>query len=93
MHILGRSLRKRGVDQSHDYVTLLYSVFLQCVGSRCGRWTWSLGRALNDVISRQCVCLIKLGNVTSLLCFHSFFKINHHPYIALNFLQKGFCLL
>ena len=26
-----------------------------CVGSRCGRWVWSLGRALNDVISGQCV--------------------------------------
>ena len=27
----------------------------QCVGSRCGRWAWSLGRALNNVISGQCV--------------------------------------
>ena len=25
------------------------------VGSRCGRWAWSLGRALNDVISVQSV--------------------------------------
>ena len=25
------------------------------VGSKCGRWAWSLGRALNDVISGQCV--------------------------------------
>ena len=36
------------------------------VGSRCGRWTWSLGRALNDVISGQCV-FIKLSNLISLL--------------------------
>ena len=26
-----------------------------CVGNRCGRWAWSLDRALNDVISGQCV--------------------------------------
>ena len=33
----------------------LLGVISVCVGSRCGRWPWSLGRALNDVISGQCV--------------------------------------
>ena len=38
MHILGRSLRKRGVDQSHDYVTMSrYSVLFDHRNPYCER--------------------------------------------------------
>ena len=56
----------------------------------CGCWVWSLGRALNDVISARGQCVL-LSNLTSLPCFHTFFSyitINHQPYIAFNFFQK-----
>ena len=39
------------------------------VDSRCGRRAWLLDRALNDVISGQCVFK------TSLPCFRSFFEV------------------
>ena len=55
------------------------------VASRCGRWVWLLGGALNDMISGQCV---------PLPCFHTFFQLHHdnqQPYIThLIFFSKIF---
>ena len=61
--------------------------------SRCGRWVLSLGGALDDVISGQCV--FKFSNLTSLPCFQSYLvfryiMINQHPYIALHFSKNVF---
>ena len=42
---------------------------------RCGRRVWSLGGALDNVISGQCV--FKLSNMTSLPCFLTFFQVHH----------------
>ena len=41
-----------------------------CVASKCGHWVWSLGGALDGVISGQFV--FKLSNLTFLHCFHFF---------------------
>ena len=61
----------------------------------CGRWVWSLGWALNDMISGQCV--LKLSNLTSLPCFRTFFQLHHDQSSSLHhtsfFFQKYFCLL
>ena len=46
------------------------------VASRSGHWVWSLGEALDDVISGQCV--FRLSNLISLPGFHTFFFQVHH---------------
>ena len=48
------------------------------MASGCGHWVWSLGGALNDVISGQCV--------TSLPCFQTFLqlaKLFLHNYVVI----------
>ena len=58
-------------------------VWSVCVVSKCGCWVWSLGGALGDVISGQCV--FKLSNMHPYLVFIPFFRyitFYHHPYIA-----------
>ena len=56
------------------------------MASRCGHWVWSLGGALNDMISGQCV-------LTSLPSFRTFFQLHHDQSSSIHciaFLPKMF---
>ena len=47
--------RTQPLTQFISLSSILFMGGYPCEGSRCGHWVWSLGRALNEVISGQCV--------------------------------------
>ena len=86
-HTRGDAVRTRGglagkVRDEGDDVAFSAEEFSRTrVGESGGeggvRWVWSLGGALNDVISGQCV-------LTSLPCFHTFFSTTSRSIIILH---------
>ena len=54
-----------------------------------GRWVWSLSGVLNDGISGQSV-FKELSNLTSLLCFQTFFSAKSRSIIILFFSKMFF---